>query len=99
MNTTMLSITENAEAYFFSNSKELLYVVGSILVYIAYAFYFNGKEFKASFDYDQNLKYKGKPLPSFPNGWYVALHSKDLRKGDAIAVDLAGENMVAFRSL
>ena len=79
-------------------TTELLIFTATVILYLMYRSYFYKMELKADYKYDQKLKYKGKPLPSFPNGWYVALHSFELKKGDAVAIDLAGENMVAFRS-
>lgn len=31
--------------------------------------------------YDSKKKHMGKPLPPYPNGWYAACNSKDLKKG------------------
>ena len=59
---------------------------------------FNGIVFRVKGNYDQKLKNIGRPLPAYPNGWYVAIHSKDLCKGKVENVDIAGENLVVFRS-
>lgn len=73
--------------------------MGLIVIYLLYRNYCYKRSFKAEYTYEQELKNKGKTLPPFPNGWYVALHSHELiAGGDAIAIDLAGENMVAFRN-
>lgn len=69
-----------------------------ILLYIVYYLIFKGITFRIKGNYNQKLKNIGRPLPAYPNGWYVALHSKDLLKGKSVAVDIAGENLVVFRS-
>lgn len=46
--------------------------------------------FKSSGYYDPKLKNIGRPLPAYPNGWYVAVKSNKLEKGKSEAVDIAG---------
>jgi hypothetical protein len=60
------------------------------LLYIAYISIFKGATFKSSGSYDQRLKNIGRPLPAYPNGWYIVLHSKDLQNGKAESVEIAG---------
>jgi hypothetical protein len=72
-----------------------LYKYGGIilaltLLYIAYLFVFKGAIFKSVGNYDQRVKNIGRPLPPYPNGWYIVLHSKDLQKGKVESVDIAG---------
>jgi hypothetical protein len=67
-------------------------------LYILYRSIFKGKVFKVSGNYDQKLKNIGRPLPAYANGWYVAMRSNNLENGKSEAVDIAGENIVVFRS-
>ena len=54
--------------------------------------------FKTVGNYDIKLKNIGRPLPAYPNGWYVVLRSSALENGKSEAVDIAGQNIVVFRS-
>ena len=76
----------------------LLKISVALVLYVCYRFIFNGTIYRIKGVYDQKLRNIGKPLPSFPNGWYVALRSNELPKGKVEAVDVAGENLVVFRS-
>lgn len=40
----------------------------------------------------------GKTLPPFPNGWYIACKSSDLKVGESIAIDQSGVNITLFRN-
>ena len=40
----------------------------------------------------------GRTVPPYPNGWYIACKSQELAPGNSKSVDIAGENMVLFRS-
>lgn len=69
-----------------------------IILYLIYRAIFKGMVFKTVGTYDQKGKNIGRPLPAFPNGWYVAIRSEKLEKGNSEAIDIAGENIVVFRS-
>lgn len=69
-----------------------------IVLYLIYRSIFKGIVFKTTGVYDVKQKKIGRPLPPYPNGWYVASRSKDLHKGTSLPLDIAGENMVLFRS-
>ena len=49
-------------------------------------------------NYDTRKKNLGRTLPYYPNGWYVALKSTDLKPGEVKNVDISGENLAVFRS-
>ena len=54
--------------------------------------------FKTTGGYEQKLKNIGRPLPPYPNGWFVTLRSRELKSGQSTYVDINGENLVVFRS-
>jgi hypothetical protein len=81
-----------------SNYPYLIYSLVIILVYLLYRVYFKGIIFSTRGDYDAKRKNIGNPLPPYPNGWYVACRTSDLLKGNSLPVDIAGENIVVFRS-
>lgn len=68
------------------------------MLYSVYYWYLREAKFVIKPEYDTKKKRMGRPLPPYPNGWYVAVHSKDLKKGESKACDIAGENMVFFRA-
>ena len=45
-----------------------------IIFYAVYRYAINGITFKLSSKNDLTSKNIGRPLPSFPNGWYVVMH-------------------------
>lgn len=47
-----------------------------VLAYLLYKAYFKGITFKCVGPYDAKMKNIGRPLPAYPNGWYVAIRSK-----------------------
>jgi hypothetical protein len=69
----------------FSELNEIYWYAGVITVlivfYIGYLAAFKGAVFKSIGNYDQRKKNIGRPLPAYPNGWYIVLHSKKLEKG------------------
>ncbi len=68
------------------------------MFYGIYRWYLNGITFEVDGKYNKKLKNIGKPLPPYPNGWFVALHSYELKEGESKYVDIDGENLVVFRS-
>jgi len=87
---------------FISDLNEIVpyatHLIVLFIAYLTYCAYFKGITFKISGKYNPKDKNIGRPLPAYPNGWYIATHSKDLEKGKSQAVDIAGENIVVFRS-
>lgn len=86
MNSTIEDILppETISPEFFSLSlsyTSLAVATLSLLLYIVYYCNFRKPEFVIKPEYDQKKKKIGKPLPPYPNGWYVALHSEELKKG------------------
>jgi hypothetical protein len=95
MNSTLESVVETLESDSPANSFTLSYttlafLIASIVLYILYYSKFREAEFVINPRYDQKKKKMGKPLPPYPNGWYVAVHSRDLKAGESKAVDIAG---------
>ena len=74
------------------------YLLALFLLYFLYRWYFKGITFNFEAKYDKKLKNIGKTLPPYPNGWFVAMNSKDLQNGQSNYVDVNGENLVLFRS-
>lgn len=66
------------------------YILACVVLYLIYRSIFKGMIFKSSGYYDPKLKNIGRPLPAYPNGWYVAVKSNKLEKGKSEAVDIAG---------
>lgn len=69
-----------------------------LLLYIGYRTYFKGRIYYCEHKFNTKSKNIGKPIPAFPNGWYMAIRSELLERGKSEAVDIAGENIVVFRS-
>ena len=95
MNSTLESVVDTVSSNNETNSFSLTYttlaiLIGSIVLYILYYSKYREAEFVITPKYDQKKKKIGKPLPPFPNGWYVAVHSRDLKVGESKAVDIAG---------
>lgn len=55
-----------------------IHIIVILILYLAYYAYFNGITFKIVGNYNPKDKNIGRPLPAYPNGWYIAIHSKDL---------------------
>lgn len=70
--------------------RYLVYMIVVLIVYLIYRAIFKGMIFTITGDYEQKGKNIGRPLPAFPNGWYVALRAKELENGKSEAVDIAG---------
>lgn len=85
-------------SHFYQTWPYSLHFLLLLLLYFLYRLYFKHITFRCVGSYDQKLKNIGRPLPSYPNGWYVAVRSELLEKGSSQAVDIAGENIVVFRS-
>lgn len=79
---TVESIANNNNLLSFTISYTWLAIIlGTVILYSIYYYHFREAEFIIKPQYDVNKKKMGKPLPPYPNGWYVATHSKDLKKG------------------
>ena len=103
MDSTVDSLVEASPVINEANSFTLSYttlaiLISSIILYIVYYSKYREAEFLIKPRYDQKKKKIGKPLPPYPNGWYVAVHSRDLKVGESKAVDIAGENIAVFRA-
>ena len=72
--------------YFWSTATVL--IVG--LLYLAYYFKFRTPHFLIKGRYDINKKNMRQPPPPYPNGWYNAAKSNELRPGDVKPIDLNG---------
>lgn len=87
MNSTVENVVDTTvsadnEIVGFSISyTNLALILGAIVLYIIYYCKFREAEFLINPKYDIKKKKMGKPLPPYPNGWYVACHSKDLKTG------------------
>lgn len=95
MNSTVESVVgieslSNESSSFTLSYTTLALLLGSIVLYILYYSRFREAEFVIKPKYDHKKKKLGKPLPPYPNGWYVAVHSRDLQVGESKAVDIAG---------
>lgn len=88
----MLTVLSEILDIFLTNNlyRYLLYSFVTLIVYLIYRAIFKGMTFRAKGNYDTKLKNIGRPLPAYPNGWYVALRSDKLEKGRSEAVDIAG---------
>ena len=60
-----------------------MYILITLVLYFVYRYVFKGIIFKFKGNYDTKLKNIGRPLPVYPNGWYVAMRSNLLEKGQA----------------
>ncbi len=80
VSNTVDSLYINNEFHSFSLSyTTLIVILVSVLLYVLYYCKFREAEFVIKPRYDSKKKKIGKPLPPFPNGWFVALHSRDLK--------------------
>jgi hypothetical protein len=46
-----------------------------LMFYVAYRAYFKGRNYMCENNFNIKTKNIGKTIPSFPNGWYVAIRS------------------------
>ncbi len=71
--------TNNEFRSFSLSYTTLIVTLVSVLLYVLYYCKFREAEFVIKPRYDTKKKKIGKPLPPYPNGWYVALHSRELK--------------------
>ena len=85
-----MSIIEEGYALYLEMSPYPEYFLGIIIFYLIYRWYLNGITFEVFGQYNRKLKNLGHPIPPFPNGWFVAAHSYDVKKGESMSVDING---------
>lgn len=71
----MVAVAEELVGFNLSYTTIAITLV-SIVLYIAYYCKYREAKFLIKPQYDIKKKKIGKPLPPYPNGWYVAVHSK-----------------------
>ena len=80
-------------------TKELLiYIVVLAVLYSLYLWRFKGYGYIDKERPQGKQKNIGDPLPVFPNGWYAACRFDEIKNGEAKSIDIAGENLVVFKS-
>ncbi len=47
--------------------------------------------------YNPKKKNIGKPIPPYPNGWYIVCESNNVKPGETRAIDQSGHNIALFR--
>lgn len=75
----------------------IVWVCSGMLIYLLYRWFFNGIVYRTKGPKHER-KNMGRPLPPYPNGWFVVAHSESLKNGQSKNVDVNGENLVVFRS-
>ena len=73
-------------------------ITGTLIFYIVYLIIFKYHKVYMRGNYDTKLKKIGRTIPPFPNGWYIACKSKELKVGESMAIDQSGHNVTIFRS-
>ena len=96
----MSVVTAMFVSYFWSELLTLgsieISLLSLILLYGLY--YFNYKFYRYTFiPKNPGNIYRGKFPPAFPNGWFVACSSNDLKNGQVKAIVLSGNDLVLFR--
>ena len=86
------------EDCFLAVVNHLYLTTGAILFYIVYLLIFKYHKIEMGGNYNSKLKNIGKTIPPFPNGWYIACKSKQLKVGESMAIDQSGHNVTIFRS-
>jgi hypothetical protein len=82
INETVDSVVIGNELCSFTMSYTTLVVTFiTVFLYVVYYCKLREPEFVIKPRYDVKKKKIGKPLPPYPNGWYVALHTKNLNEG------------------
>jgi hypothetical protein len=56
-------------------NPHIVYILIAVVLYLLYRYYLKGITFKVDPCHDVRAKNIGKPLPAYPNGWYVAIRS------------------------
>jgi hypothetical protein len=70
-----------------------------IILYFIYYLKFKTPHFFIAPKYDSKKKNLKNPPPPYPNGWFNAMWSHELKAGEVKPVDLNGQNMVIYRGM
>ena len=81
-----------------TQEPRLLLLPLALIVYAVYYSIMSYYTVRMEGDYDTKKKNLGKSLPPYPNGWYIACKSKELLANETKSIEMAGQNIVVFRS-
>jgi cholesterol 7-desaturase len=93
----MLVLSAEVEQYL-PNYPTLLLIAAITVLYLIYYLLMRYCTVKMEGNYDRSKKNIGKTLPPYPNGWYIACKSKELKTNETKSIEIAGHNIVLFRN-
>lgn len=76
-----MSLISSLSTLLLEHQSTFLSIISFVLAYMIYRYTFRGIIFRTVGNYEQKLKNIGRPLPPFPNGWYIVARSSELKKG------------------